>query len=283
MREGLFKFTDVDKDVYNLRFKENKLVEVLDSPGVSEKKLKKIKEEGLNFWNYQNHSSTRMEDAKNVLEYLDNCINNSQTADLKYIRDQIQNIVENRRHRIENIEIFALIQWKLTILNDIDEYLNKTPLEFKLLHDEEAKVEPKILFEDLIRQAKCLLGTLRNNVKVFDEFILEMQSCRRNIKKLKESFIQSKETYEMKFEDLESKIVKNDLINVDDIGNMKNTFNEYFMNFQNIDLEHEDEIESIIHRLDLQRNEILKFEDTYKEYGLEYSSDGSKIWVKLID
>ena len=123
MREGLFEFVDTDKNIYNLRFEDNKLVEVLDSPGIPKEKLTKYHEESLNYWDYQTHSFTRMDDAKQVINYLDDKIQNSETADLKYIRQEIMNIVNSRRKRIENIEIFALIQWKLTILNDIDEYL----------------------------------------------------------------------------------------------------------------------------------------------------------------
>ena len=58
LREGLFTFEDTDSNIYHVVFKHNKLVDVLDSPGVSKQKRKEILNEGLNFYDYDARSKT---------------------------------------------------------------------------------------------------------------------------------------------------------------------------------------------------------------------------------
>ena len=153
-REGLFTFEDTDQNIYNLRFDKNKLVEVLDSPGVSKQKQKEIMNEGLNFFDYEAISKSQTDDAKPLLDYLKDKIDKQEIVDSEYVYKEVSRIVENRRLRIQNMEIFALLQWKLTVLNDIEYYLKKTPDNYKSLHDEDAKVEPEEINRDLLNQAK---------------------------------------------------------------------------------------------------------------------------------
>ena len=129
-------------------------MDVLDSPGVSKQKRKEILNEGLNFYDYDARSKTQTDDAKTLLDYIKDKIDKQEALDSEYVYKEVSKIVENRRLRIQNMEIFALIQWKLTILNDIEYYLKKTPDNYKSLHDEDAKVEPEEINRDLLNQAK---------------------------------------------------------------------------------------------------------------------------------
>ena len=97
---------------------------------------------------------TQTDDAKTLLDYIKDKIDKQEALDSEYVYKEVSRIVENRRLRIQNMEIFALIQWKLTVLNDIEYYLKKTPDNYKSLHDEDAKVEPEEINRDLLNQAK---------------------------------------------------------------------------------------------------------------------------------
>ena len=111
-------------------------------------------EESQNFWDYETYSKTRTDDSKTLLDYLKDKIDKQEVLDSEYVYKEVMKIVENQRLRIQNMEIFALLQWKLTVLNDIENHLNKTPENFKFLHDEDAKVEPEEINKDLLNQAK---------------------------------------------------------------------------------------------------------------------------------
>ena len=154
-REGPFEFIDPDKNVYKLVFDNNKLVDVLESPGVPKEKLFKMMQDSQNFWSYDTYLKTRTDDSKTLLDYLKDKMDKKEALDPEYVYKEVNQIVERGKLRIENLEIFALLQWKLTIVNDIEEYLElSTPDNFKSIYDEDAKVEPEEINKDLLNQAK---------------------------------------------------------------------------------------------------------------------------------
>ena len=231
--------------------------------------MNKILEDSQNFWDNKAYSDNRTDDAWTLLDYIKDKRDKNETLDSEYVYKEVNKIVKRGKLRIENLEIFALLQWKQTVLNDIEGYLqNNIPDNFKSLHDEDAKVEPEEINKDLLNQAKWMLSTIRKNHDTFSQLVCDMQKLKRNINKVDEVFNKTKLDCEQYFEHLKTKLEDNELIEPHSIFDIKVNFTDFIKTFEGMKLEHDAYVDSIIEKFEQTKVDILDFIDTYKDYGL---------------
>ena len=113
-----------------------------------------------------------------------------------------------------------------------------------------------------------MLNTIRKNYVIFDKLAFDMQKLKRDINKVDETFMKAKLDGEQYFENMKIKFEDNKLIESHSILDIKLSLNEYIKNFEDMKLEHDEHIKSIIEKLQQTKFDILDFIDTYKDYDL---------------
>ena len=113
-----------------------------------------------------------------------------------------------------------------------------------------------------------MLNTIRKNYATFDKLTFDMQELKRDIKQVDETFKKAKLDYEQYFQDLQTNIEDNKLIESHSISDIKLSLTEFINNFEDMKLEHDEYIESVIDKLQQTKVDILDFIDTYKDYDL---------------
>ena len=67
-----------------------------------------------------------------LLDYLDETINNPYVEpDLKFIKESLNKIFKSHNIQISSLEMFSLINWKQTILNNMEDYVKVIPENYK--------------------------------------------------------------------------------------------------------------------------------------------------------
>ena len=113
-----------------------------------------------------------------------------------------------------------------------------------------------------------MLNTIRKNYVIFDKLAFDMQKLKRDINKVDETFMKAKLDCEQYFENMKIKFKDVKLIESHPISDIKLSLNELIKNFENMKLEHDDYIDSVIDKLQQTKVDILDFIDTYKDYHL---------------
>ena len=113
-----------------------------------------------------------------------------------------------------------------------------------------------------------MLNTIRRNYATFDKLTVDMQELKRDIKQVDETFKKAKLDCEQYFQDLQTKLEDNKIIESHSISDIKLSLIELINKFEGMKLEHDEYIESVIEKLQQTKVDILDFIDTYKDYHL---------------
>ena len=112
-------------------FEHNKLTEIIEDLSETEtfKKMKKVSD---NYWRIQKSMENYTVQSKDLFDYLDEAINNPYVEpDLKFIKESFINIQKDHSIQISSLEMFSLINWKQTILNNMEDYVKVIPENYK--------------------------------------------------------------------------------------------------------------------------------------------------------
>ena len=152
------------------------------------------------YWSLHEFAENYTGQAQSLLDYLDEAINNPYVEpDLKFIRESLFKVVDNVQHQISNSEMFGLIKWEQTILNDMDNYVKVVPENYEKILDKETGVEIKEILDNLKWQSSQMLRVLTDNIKTFQTSYFDLQSPLIKAKNIGEDLSNAKNSLELKF------------------------------------------------------------------------------------
>ena len=245
-------------------FEHNKLTEIIEDLSETEtfKKMKKVSD---NYWRIQKSMENYTVQSKDLLDYLDEAINNPYVEpDLKFIKESFINIQKDHSIQISSLEMFSLINWKQTILNNMEDYVKVIPENYKQMLDQDTKIEIQDILDDLKWQSSNMHKVIIDNIETFQRSYFDLQTPLVEIDRLSDDIAQTRDELEPEFN------------KIWDYQDHEKFNDDFALDLEDAFVKHFKKLEDITKQLtELMNNLTMKFKDKESEITKKFAQNNA--------